>query len=113
MLQLSKFSFERGGSIMFDDQGQPSGIGPYRGVNNHAMLARLDVGDEDESPIYVQYGPFETSKSFFLERLAARPVPNADWQKNDLALLRLFLEWIPQGSGKDAKPFVLSNPDFD
>ena len=111
MIQLSKFSFDRGGSIRFDAQGQPSGISPARGVDNHKMLARLDEDDENEDPIYTQYGPYDSPKLFFLGRLDSRPEPNADWQRQDLAMLKYFLNLVPESSG-DTKPFVLTHPDF-
>lgn len=119
MVQLSKFSFDRGGSVQFDSQGQPSGIGPYREVDNHAMLAGLDKdeeefedGDDDGELIYRQYGPSDSIESFFSERLTKIPEPDIDMQNMDLALLKFFVDLVPEPKS-DVKPFVLAHPDFD
>ena len=121
MVQLSKFSFDRGGSVQFDSQGRPSGIGPYREVDNHAMLAGLDKdeeevadGDDDDDGelIYRQYGPSDSTQSFFSERLTKIPEPDIDMQKLDLALLKFFVDLVPEPKS-DVKPFVLAHPDFD
>ena len=112
MVQLSKFSFDRGGSLRFDIEGKPSYIGPSRVVDNHKMLARLSEGDENNDPLYAQCGPYDSTKSFFFGRLANRPEPRTDWRKQDLAWLNFFLKSIPEQS-EDTKPFVLAHPDLN
>ncbi|KAB8356386.1 hypothetical protein FH972_023969 [Carpinus fangiana] len=115
MTQLSNFIFQCGGSIVFGADGAPSEVGPMRVVDSHAMIARLDADDDDEddSPIYAEVGPFQDYRSYYAAGLARWPEPRVDWQKGDLALLKLFLDWIPEFDDSMGASFVLTHPDFD
>ncbi|KAB8338996.1 hypothetical protein FH972_021935 [Carpinus fangiana] len=115
MIQLSQFSFPRCGSVFFDDAGEASDIGPFRVVDSHAIFARLDANGEncDNSPIFAEIGPLDTHKSYFQNGLARRPEPNTDWQRGDLAVVKLLLESVPEPDVSTRIPFVLTHPDFD
>ncbi len=112
MVQLDKFSFDQGGSIVFDEQGHPASIGPTRHVDNQAMLERLGTDDPDETAMYIELGPHADPKSFYTSVLDRRPEPPSLWGKGELKLLRMFLDWIPE-SDDGRKEFVLTHPDFD
>jgi len=112
MVQLDKFSFDQGGSIVFDDQGHPASIGPTRHVDNQAMLERLKTDDPDETALYVELGPHVDPNSFYTSVLDRQPEPDSLSGKGELMLIRLFLDWIPR-SKDGRKEFVLTHPDFD
>ncbi|KAL2008156.1 hypothetical protein VTN00DRAFT_8138 [Thermoascus crustaceus] len=117
-VQLDEFSFEKGGLIVFDEYGQPVGIGPLRDVDREAMLDRLSTGDDtDNTPTYVESGPFTDPKSFYTAPLDRRSEPGGVFSKGELKLLRMFISWIPEpeplheyGKGKK-KPFALIDWD--
>lgn len=112
MVQLDKFSFDQGGSIVFDEQGRPASIGPTRHVDNQAMLERMERDDPDDAALYVELGPHAHPKAFYTSMLDRRPEPPSHWGKGELKLLRMFLDWVPE-SDDGRKKFVLTHPDFD
>ncbi|KAK4992152.1 hypothetical protein LTR50_001330 [Elasticomyces elasticus] len=112
MIQLDRFSFDRGGSILFDEHEKPVSIGPTRHVDNQAMLERLDDDNPNEIAIYTELGQYTDPKSFYTSVLDRRPEPPTVDGKGARKLLRLFLDWIPEPTdGREA--FVLAHPDFD
>ncbi|RDL41621.1 uncharacterized protein BP5553_01600 [Venustampulla echinocandica] len=112
MIQLDRFSFDQGGSINFDEHGQPARISPSRHVDNQAMLDRLYTDDQDEMAVYVELGPFTDPRSFYTAFLDCRHEPRTISSKGELELLRLFLHWVPEPMD-ERKKFVLTHPDFD
>ena len=64
MVQLEKFSFQRGGAIIFDEDGKLFDIGPMREVDHKVMLDRWFIhGDSDDDPLYVSGGAVLGSES--------------------------------------------------
>ena len=48
MVQLGRFTFEQGGSLLFDEELNPVGTGSYRVVDDLAMLDRAFNNDNDD-----------------------------------------------------------------
>lgn len=114
MIQLNKFSYDRGGFINFEDTGFPTGIGPMRFVDEEAMFERAAVDNSDESTIYCEAGSFSSAKEFYTAYLEHRKEDERDsmFEKGALKLLGMMIDWLPERL--DArKPFVLAHPDFD
>ena len=112
MAQLDRFSFSTGGSMILDDQGFPSGIGPVRLVDTATMRERLRAGDPDQSTVYLEMGPFSNTKQYYTTLLDRRRPPDTTFEKGVLGLLRLFIDWIPEPSD-ERRAFVLAHPDLD
>ena len=112
IIQLNQFRFSEGGSILFDDGGNP-GIGPMRCVDQQAMLDRLQTDDEDETSIMFEVGPFKSQKDYFHCMLDRRETPPDKFSRGFHKLLRLFLAWMPYTDNATKPSFVLAHPDFD
>jgi hypothetical protein len=110
MVQLEKFSFQRGGAIIFDEDGKLFDIGPMREVDHKVMLDRWFIhGDSDDDPLYVRVGPFSDPKAYYtpmLDHPEAKP-----FAKGTAMLLRELISRIPEPEGDTG--FVLTHPDFD
>ncbi|KAL4931266.1 uncharacterized protein BDV17DRAFT_288814 [Aspergillus undulatus] len=111
MAQLGQFSFRAGGQLIFDDDGQPSNIGPIRRLDNKAMLDQWFIHkDPVDDPIYIEYPASSDSEAYYTvmldEHPEQKPIPKG------LAMpLRQLISWIPEPD--DTDPFVLAHPDFD
>ncbi|KAE8307742.1 hypothetical protein BDV41DRAFT_568800 [Aspergillus transmontanensis] len=112
MAQLDRFSFSTGGSMAFDDQGYPSGIGPLRLVDTATMRERLRARDPDQSTVYLETEPFSKTKEYYTALLDHRRQPDTSFEKGVLGLLRLFIDWISEPSDERGA-FVLAHPDLD
>ncbi|OGM44961.1 hypothetical protein ABOM_007084 [Aspergillus bombycis] len=112
MAQLDRFSSRTGGSMAFDDQGFPSGIGPLRLIDTATMRERLRAGDPDQSTVYLEMGPFSKTKDYYTALLDCRREPDTTFERGVLGLLRLFIDWIPEPSDERGA-FVLAHPDLD
>ncbi|KAI1388207.1 uncharacterized protein F4822DRAFT_428829 [Hypoxylon trugodes] len=111
MAQLDKFSFQSGGCPLFGSDGNLSGVGPMRQVDQQAMLDRWFIHqDPSDDPIYTEFPTSSDPKAyctFMLDKHPEQdPIP-----KGIEMLLRQLIRWIPEPSGMD--PFVLAHPDFD
>lgn len=111
MLQLGRFSFKTGGCPLFGSEGDPSGIGPMRRVDDRAMLDRWFIhGDPNNDPIYMECAPSSNPKAYYTVMLDKHPEQNPV-PRGLTMLLRQLISWIPEPCGTD--PFVLAHPDFD
>ena len=105
MHELNKFTMTQGGAPRFDDQGNPTGVGPTK---------ELDMGtmwDEDiDQPIYRKTGPFPDFQSYLRSLFPFRPtsVPADGWRK----IFYHLLDWIPECVPNE-QSFVLTHPDFN
>ncbi|KAK7416713.1 hypothetical protein QQX98_005039 [Neonectria punicea] len=112
MVQLKSFSFEKGGFMTFDSNGNStSEIGPMRHIDHQAMLDRWFIHkDPADDPIYVESPAFDNPHDYFMFPLGlheeTRPFP-----KGVLLLSELLISCIPVPT--DKKPFVLAHPDYD
>ena len=113
ILQLNQFRFHEGGSIVFQQGGDPK-IGPVQYEDQQAMLDRpQNREDEDETPIFFSAGPFQNQKEFFTCQLDRRHVPEDKFSRGFHKLLQLFISWIPYTDHVNQPSFVLAHPDFD
>ncbi|PGH02347.1 hypothetical protein AJ80_08869 [Polytolypa hystricis UAMH7299] len=114
MIQLEKFSFSQGGTLIFDDDGEINAVGPFRQLDEHAP---------DKPPICIEVGPFSDPCSFYTTLLHTNhPLAlNAHAQRDVVALLETLLSFIPEPQ-PSRKPstltapnhaFVLTHPDLD
>ncbi|CAG8098334.1 unnamed protein product [Penicillium olsonii] len=112
MIQLDKYSFDKGGSLVFDKQDQLYDIGSMRFTDSAAMLKRLINNDPDDSPIYIEAGPFSDPKAYYTCRLDNRGEQGTTFETGELHLLRMFFDSMEKPCD-GRKPFVLEHPDFD
>ncbi|KAL2012719.1 hypothetical protein VTN00DRAFT_244 [Thermoascus crustaceus] len=114
MTQLNQFTFSRGGSPLFDKDGNLSGVGPLKMIDYQARLDRFKTDDASEGPaIFCEVEPFNSPKSFLLCMLNRRDSPSDAYSQGLYRFLRLLIDWIPQPACKAGQEFVLSHPDFD
>lgn len=112
MIQLNRFRFHEGGSLLFDDNGHYR-IGPVQRVDHQAMLDRLQPDGEDEPTATFEVGPLKSQSDYFhcsIDRLEAPP---DKFSRGFHKVLRLLLAWIPYTDRVEQTPFVLTHPDFD
>lgn len=111
MVQLDKFSFSTSGCPLFGNDGNLSGVGPFRRVDNRAMLDRWFIhNDPDDDPIYVECAASNDPRAYYTAMLDKHP-EKGPFAKGLVNLLCQLISWIPEPSGVD--PFVLTHPDFD
>lgn len=115
-VQLSAFTYEHSGSLLFDKAGNINGIGAAKVVDLAAQYKRMCNYDEDEddSPLFYAKGPMKDPKSFLsfvLERGPPQPQPSKHNQGMHM-LLRIFIDWMSYDYSKWGSPFVLAHPDF-
>ena len=106
--QLSKYTFDFGGSLDFDDEGNLSGVTSKK---DHDIDAMLQSDDVEQSHIVVETGPFTTAKDFMLRLLDRRHPPEDVYSQGIDKLLRLFITWVTEDEHEPK--FVLVHPDFD
>ncbi|KAE8149471.1 kinase-like domain-containing protein [Aspergillus avenaceus] len=109
MAQLNRFSFNQGGSLVFDDRGCLEGVGPLRQVDRVAMLERY--GDNDDSTVYLETGPFSHPEEYYTALLGCQCRPETSLDVGMLKLLRTLISWIPERDGENA--FVLAHADYN
>ncbi|KAI0517611.1 hypothetical protein F5B22DRAFT_603507 [Xylaria bambusicola] len=111
MIQLGKFSFPTSGSLVFANDGSPSGTGQTRRVDHTAGLDRMFIhGDPADDPIYANHAAFSDPKSYYTFMLNLHPTQNS-YQQGINAILLQLISWIPEPNRSDR--FVLTHPDFD
>lgn len=111
MVQLGKFSFQKGGFPRLREDGAWPEIGPMRRIDQNAMLERLDREDEpSDDTIYSKCPVFDDPKAYYIHFLDTHteelPMPKAVAR-----ILRYLVAWVPEPVGM--RPFVLSHPDYD
>ena len=111
MVQLDQFAFPLGGRIIFDGNGEPTGIGPVREADLAAMAdCRLD-GAPDYMPIYVEHGPFKTANEFY-SRFLKDDNSLSTFLLGQKRLIGFFVECVSKSLGGKSKSFTLTHPDF-
>ncbi|CAF9943460.1 MAG: hypothetical protein ALECFALPRED_000404 [Alectoria fallacina] len=114
MSQLNRLTFGEGGALVFDDKGNFAGVGSSKAVDLEVLYEKLQI--EDRATPFYQRKPFKDPKSYFQDILDRRgkKMERSEFDKGVYDLLRLFIDWsLPDSSTFQAKPFVLSHPDFD
>ncbi|MCJ1463850.1 hypothetical protein MMC07_002459 [Pseudocyphellaria aurata] len=119
MVQLDRFAYEQSGSLVFDDTGNVTGIGPAKVFDGPAYLRYLLAGDDDELfHFFFEMGPLDDPKSFYFTALDrhAKIDPNGNTAKFAIGLevlLRHFISWVPSEEDAEGSGFVLRHPDLD
>lgn len=75
VVQLNQFAYRQGGRLLFDDDGNPTSVGPMRKLDVSSMLDRQRTGDLDEPFVFCELGAFMDSKAFLLCMLDRRLPP--------------------------------------
>lgn len=112
MIQLDKFSFDKGGSLIFDQQDQLSDIGAITLADSAAMIKGLKDDDPDESPIYNEVGPFSDPKEYYTCHLDLRGEKDDSFDTGAIQFIRMFFDSMKEPCD-GRKPFVLEHSDFD
>ncbi|KAL9132085.1 MAG: hypothetical protein Q9217_000121 [Psora testacea] len=110
MSQLHNFRFDKIGSLIFDADGKFSQIGDLIKVDRD--VSKMLDGEEVWGTTST-IGPFETTRSYLLDKLDDLEVPEAQaWTKAENALLRLAIDSTPQSLDRNGK-FTLGHPDLN
>ena len=116
MTQLNALTFHQGGSLLFDDEGNVSGMRSLNMLDLETQYAKLRSPDYDDSLAFCQIGPFSDPKSHLLSLLGTNEgnSERSTVMQGACKLLRLFIEWsIMRTENGREKPFVLAHPDLD
>ncbi|RDW65845.1 phosphotransferase family protein [Aspergillus mulundensis] len=108
MVQLSKFTFSTGGSLVFNKDGSldPTRTGPLRYWDFMEGLKNYEPG-----PWYKERAVSSDTKDYYTLMIDVH-APKGPYNVAVYALLRQFIAWIPEPTS-GGKPFVLSHPDFN
>lgn len=118
MAQLNKLSFERGGALSFDKDGNVSGVGAryYADFNAfHRKLYAKEFSGDGFFPFH-EAGPLTDVGSYFLSALDQRPGPQGrtPFRQGAYILLRHLIDWsLIDPTTSPNRAFVLAHPDFD
>lgn len=113
MAELGRFSFDSGGSPMFDQDDNLKGTSSMRCVDHKGMLDRMASGeDDDETALYFDAGPFSDPRLYYFHSIDREEKPKQSVHKGLRILLQMFLSWIPELEDHCQK-FVLTHPDLD
>lgn len=118
MVQLNKFSYKQSGSLVFDEDGNVTGVGPAKVVHGPAWSESLDNDDCDDSSFFFENGPFDDPRLCFLSALERHDEPDMSasdgkFDKGIAALIQLFINWVPFEKNSHDFGFVLKHPDLD
>ncbi|KAH7140875.1 hypothetical protein EDB81DRAFT_843904 [Dactylonectria macrodidyma] len=111
MAQLERYSFNSSGSVRFDPDGRPTGLGSNRVLDSQAMIDRWWIRkDPCEDLLYVEQPPTTDVGAFYTFTMDHREL-SPSYGKGAELLLRQMISWIPEPAS--LKPFVLAHPDFN
>lgn len=118
MVQLGKFSFDKAGALKFDENGQPSEIGPMLAVDVDRELWKSHEEIIDDEWCWVSHGPFNNDREYYMADMnrLSKPVayerPEHDgWAEGWIKIFDLFFGSLKQEGGQ-TKQFVLAHPDL-
>ncbi len=113
MVQLRKYTFDEGGSPLFDEKGNLTGFGPAKVADLPTILDRLRKDNSDQSVVFYESGPWIHPKEFFLDMMNHHQPLQDKFGKGILKLLGLFIDWMPYtDNGRMKSQFVLAHPDY-
>ncbi|KAK5994446.1 hypothetical protein PT974_04920 [Cladobotryum mycophilum] len=101
-----------GGKIVFGNDGEPSGIGPSRELDENPMPKELMRYRLKDMPVYIETGPFLNTEEFYT-RLVGKEDGLSVFSKGQQRLLMLFIGCIVDFFKVYEGSFVLAHPDFD
>ncbi|PYH88049.1 hypothetical protein BO71DRAFT_150662 [Aspergillus ellipticus CBS 707.79] len=115
MAQLEKFSFDHGGSLMFDENARAQ-IGQYNLFDDESYLDHQSrPGHVDNLSIHHAIDPISDTKELYtaiLDRREEQKMPlNRTLDDGERGLLRMFIDRIPEPDD-GRKPFVLHHTHF-
>ena len=116
MTQLNSLTFSQGGSLLFDDKGNVSGMGSANIFDLETQYANQRSSDYDDTMAFCQIGPFNDPKSHLLSLLDKNEGKSkrTTVEQGACRLLRFFIESsIMRTETNREKPFVLAHPDLD
>lgn len=115
MSQLSKFTFDQGGSLLFDGDNHISGTGPRRVLDHNEAYEHLCTRDPIPHSLFSDVKPFKDVKASFLSILdqrEGRRIKSTMYNGAD-HMLRLFIDWSHENENDgQQQPLVLAHPDF-
>jgi len=116
MSQLSKFQFDKIGSLHFEPGN--SSLIDIRQCN--VVDETTGIADTQSGAKYSRIGPFDSSQEYFVALLRMRETPSDPFSIGILHLLKMMIECIPRSVSLDTgtpeddrESFVLAHPDFD
>ncbi|KAK0707048.1 hypothetical protein B0T26DRAFT_728949 [Lasiosphaeria miniovina] len=109
MVQLSKFSYNEGGRLLFDSKGQVKQVVHRRERDSVESDARLDK--DNYMPAYRSSGPYGKAKQFYTTALD-RYNPGTDFLRGQKRLLEFFIDCVDEFFADYRQSFVLAHPDF-
>ena len=118
VVQLENLSFDKGGSLTFNEEAEVSGVQSRYCVDFNTFYQRLCDKYNGDDPFlpFQEAGPFEDPKSYFISSINQHDgVRQEDlFTKGAHSMLRLFIDWGFEGAAVDGVgAFVLAHPDFD
>lgn len=125
MIQLNEFTFFRGGTILFEEDGSPSGnTESFKMMDTRAMFDHAQ--DEEASGngnIYCEVQPIPDARGYLTCMLHKRALPMDQFDHGFEKLLHVFIDFATlenqsllkeyMAGEKDQNQFVLTHPDFD
>ncbi|KAK4244533.1 hypothetical protein C7999DRAFT_17212 [Corynascus novoguineensis] len=112
MVQLSQFSSEKGGRLVFDSDGRLY-IDRRRELDIVEYDKRLEQDNPDYMPAYFSSGPYKVAKEFYTSTLNRQKPGSSEFLLGQRRLLQCFIDCIDEFFANDRQSFVLTHPDFD
>ncbi|KAL8817800.1 MAG: hypothetical protein Q9191_008075, partial [Dirinaria sp. TL-2023a] len=111
MVQLRAYTFSKGGTPCFDDDGNVTEITTSRIFDSSTSYNRLAQPECDEGDPFCNIGPFNDERDRLLY-LLNRHRPGSTMRQGFYEMLRLFIKWLPEDRVTGYARFVLAHPDF-
>ncbi|KAJ4292839.1 hypothetical protein N0V88_005497 [Collariella sp. IMI 366227] len=112
MVQLSQFSFNKGGRLVFDSDGRPV-VDRHRELDIVKCDERLEQDNPDYMPAYFPSGPYKAAKEFYTSALNRQEPGSSEFLLGQRQLLQFFIDCMDDFFANDRQSFVLTHPDFD
>ena len=117
MSELSKFQFDKIGSLQFESNSflSPITIGEFNVPDEAADLEDMKNG-VDRGPHFRKIGPFDSSCAYFEALLSMQKTPQDQFTIGLHQLLRMMIRCLPPSitaEQTDRESFVFAHPDLD
>ena len=114
MAQLTFFNYSQSGALTWDAQGKVQSLGPTRVSDAPNMHSSLFIDGPSNIASFCEVGPFDNVRDFLFCMFNRHRQPEDQFGLGLHQLLRLFIEWIPEGNyGNGEATFGLAHPDYD
>ena len=111
MVQLRKFVYNKGGFLLFDREGNVSGVGPVITVDQSSNFDTTSISNVEETSV-CEVGPFANSQAYVFRHLWEKEDPRTKWDLGILRMLRVLVTWLPWDAWKENQEFVLTHPNL-